>query len=81
MDFLERKIREMEEGIREDGVAVDGEAWEALDVLKKYEGETGLTQEIVEGLVDRVVIYDPEHVEVRWKLVNEAVEMMQGKKK
>ena len=73
--YVDRKIGEVEERLQEAAVAGNKEMKEAVEVLEKYTEETELTQEMVRVLIERVMVYDPEHVEVRWALSDEVIEM------
>ena len=39
--------------------------------MKKYSGADELTQAIVQELIDKVIVTDPEHVEIVWKFKDE----------
>ena len=34
-------------------------------------------QKMVQALVDKVVVYDPRHVEIRWKFSDEVLKLLQ----
>lgn len=42
-----------------------------LIVMKKYSGANELTQAMVQELIKKVVVTDPEHVEIVWKFKDE----------
>lgn len=44
---------------------------QALGVMKKYSGADELTQAMVQELIDKVIVTDPEHVEIVWKFKDE----------
>ncbi len=44
---------------------------QVLSVMKKYSGVDELTQEMVQELIEKVVVTDPEHVEIVWKFKDE----------
>lgn len=67
---LEAKLQEMET-IRDDGTK------EALEMMERFKGVTELDQKIVYALIDKVLVYDPEHVEIRWKFSDEVIKMME----
>lgn len=50
---------------------------DALETLDKFSGATELDQKIVQALVDKVVVYDPRHVEIRWKFSDEVLKLLQ----
>lgn len=39
--------------------------------MKKYSGADVLTQAMVQGLIEKVIVTDPEHVEIVWKFKDE----------
>ena len=39
--------------------------------MKKYSGADELTQAMVQELIEKVVVTDPEHVEIVWKFKDE----------
>lgn len=44
---------------------------QALDVMKKYSGADELTQAMVQDLIEKVIVTDPEHIEIIWKFKDE----------
>ncbi|MCR5517038.1 MAG: recombinase zinc beta ribbon domain-containing protein, partial [Lachnospiraceae bacterium] len=44
---------------------------QALGVMKKYSGANELNQAMVQELIEKVVVTDPEHVEIVWKFKDE----------
>ena len=48
-----------------------------METLDKFSGATELDQKIVQALVDKVVVYDPRHVEIRWKFSDEVLKLLQ----
>ena len=42
-----------------------------LGVMKKYSGADELTQAMVQEMIEKVVVTDPEHVEIVWKFKDE----------
>ena len=61
---LEQKLK-MAEAVKDDGLQ------QALGVMKKYSGADELTQAMVQELIEKVVVTDPEHVEIVWKFKDE----------
>ena len=57
-------------------MAEDDGVRDALGTLKRYSGAEELSREIVEALIDKVVIDDPEHMEIRWKFSDEVMEFI-----
>ena len=37
-----------------------------------------LTKEIVDVFIDRILIYDPKHIEIQWKLPDEVIKFIEG---
>lgn len=68
---LDNEIAVLEKKIADAERAEDVGVTQLLDTLKKYSGAKELTKEIVQALIDRVVVTDPEHVEIVWKFGDE----------
>ena len=68
---LEAKLHEAEV-VQDDGVQV------ALETLNKFSEATELDQNIVGALIEKVLVYDPRHVEIRWKFSDEVLKLLQG---
>ena len=51
---------------------------EALETMDKFSGATELDQKIVGALVEKVLVHDPRHVEIRWKFSDEVMRLLQG---
>lgn len=49
----------------------------ALETLDKFSRATELDQKIVQALIDKVLVYDPEHVEICWKFSDEVLKLIQ----
>ena len=49
----------------------DDSLLQVLSVMKKYSGADELTQTMVQELIDKVIVTDPEHVEIVWKFKDE----------
>ena len=60
-----------------EATADDG-ARDALDTMKRHSGDKELTREIAEAFVDKILIYDPEHIEIRWKFPDEVIKCIEG---
>lgn len=39
-------------------------------------GGDGLDQKMVEALIEKVLVYDPEHVEIQWKFSDEILKFI-----
>ena len=49
----------------------DDKLSQPLSIMKKYSGTDKLTQAMVQELIEKVVVTDPEHVEIVWKFKDE----------
>ena len=74
---LDAEIAELEERLLEAEVVQDNGIQDALEMLDKVSGTTELDQKIVQALVNKVVVYDPRHVEIRWKFSDEVLKLLQ----
>jgi hypothetical protein len=74
---VDAEIAELEERLHEAEVVQDDGTQDALERLDKFSGATELDQKIVQALVDKVVVYDPRHVEIRWKFSDEVLKLLQ----
>lgn len=74
---IDAEIAELEERLHEAEVVQDDGMQDALETLDKFSGATELDQKIVQALVDKVVVYDPRHVEIRWKFSDEVLKLLQ----
>ena len=68
---LDAEIAELEQKLKSAETAKDGSLSQALGVMKKYSGADELTQTMVQELIDKVIVTDPEHVEIVWKFKDE----------
>lgn len=57
--------------IQDDGVQ------SALETMEKFSGTTELDQDVVGALIEKVLVYDPRHVEIRWKFSDEVLKLLQ----
>lgn len=64
--------------LHESEAAADNGVREAVATMKKYSGEQKLTKEIVDVFIDRILIYDPRHIEIHWKLPDELIKFIEG---
>jgi len=69
-------MAELEERLHEAEVVQNDGIQDALETLDKFSGVMELDQKIVQALVDKVVVYDPRHVEIRWKFSNEVLKLL-----
>ena len=68
---LENEIAELEQKLKSAETVKDDSLTQILGVMKKYSGADELTQAMVQELIEKVVVTDPEHVEIVWKFEDE----------
>ena len=68
---LDADIAELEQKLKDAETMKDDNLSQALSVMKKYSGADELTQAMVQELIEKVVVTDPEHVEIVWKFKDE----------
>ena len=68
---LEADIAELEQKLKVAEIVKDDSLSQALGVMKKYSGANELTQALVQELIEKVIVTDPEHVEIVWKFKDE----------
>lgn len=68
---LDADIAELEQKLKAAETMKDDSLSQALGVMKKYSGADELTQAMVQELIEKVVVTDPEHVEIVWKFKDE----------
>ena len=68
---LDADIAELEQKLKDAETMKDDNLSQALSVMKKYSGADELTQAMVQELIEKVVVMDPEHVEIVWKFKDE----------
>lgn len=71
VERLEEEIKVLEQRLKEAEVVRDDGTAKVLEQMKKYAGADGLDQKMVEALIEKVMVYDLEHVEIRWKFSDE----------
>lgn len=76
---LDGLIAELETELQERETVQDERTKEALETVERFSGAEGLDQKIVDALIETVLVYDPGHVEIRWKFSDEVMKMMQNK--
>jgi hypothetical protein len=64
MLVAKKKLNEME-------TAADDEMEAALGTMKRFAGEEQLSKAMVQELIEKVLVTDPEHVEIVWKFSDE----------
>lgn len=68
---LAEEIAELEQKFKAAETVKDDSLSQALGVMKKHSGANELTQTMVQELIERVIVTDPEHVEIVWKFKDE----------
>lgn len=68
---LEADIAELEQKLKAAETVKGDSLSQALDVMKKYSRADELTQAMVQELIEKVIVTDPEHVEIVWKFKDE----------
>lgn len=68
---IEADIAELEQKLKAAETARDDSLSQALGMMKKYSKADELTQPMVQELIDKVIVTDPEHVEIVWKFKDE----------
>ena len=68
---LEAEIAELDHKLKAAETVKDDSLSQALGVMKKYSKADELTQAMVQELIDKVIVTDPEHVEIVWKFKDE----------
>ena len=73
---LDVKITELEAKLQETELVQDEETRAALETAERFYGAEELDQKIVDALIEKVMVYDPRHVEIRWKFSDEVGELL-----
>ncbi len=76
-ESLDKQIKDLEEAFHRAETESDNGTKDVLETMEKYSGETELTQDMVQALIEKVVVYDPEHVEIRGKFSDEVKRMLE----
>ena len=58
------------ETVKDDGTKA------ALEMMEQFTGATELDQKMVDALIEKVLVYDPRHVEIRWKFSDEVLKLL-----
>lgn len=77
-DRLDAEIAELEAKYHEAEVIQDDGVQNALEMLDMFSDTTELDQDIVGALIEKVLVYDPRHVEIRWRFSDEVMKLLQG---
>lgn len=71
MERLDGLLSDQElEVIRDDGTKA------LLETVEQLSGTAELNQKIVDALIERVLVYAPEHVETQWKFSDEVMKLL-----
>ena len=73
---LDVKITELEAKLQETELVQDEETRAALETAERFCGAAELDQKIVDALIEKVMVYDPRHVEIRWKFSDEVWKLL-----
>lgn len=68
---IENQIAETEQKLKAAETASNDGTAEALGKIKKFSEAEQLDQKMVQALVDKVLVTDPEHVEIKWAFGDE----------
>ncbi|MDM8236345.1 DUF4368 domain-containing protein [[Ruminococcus] torques] len=74
---LDSLIAGLEAELQERETVQDERTKEALETVERFSRAKELDQKIVDALIEKVLVYDPGHVEIRWKFSDEIMKMMQ----
>ena len=74
---LDSLIAGLEAELQERETVQDERTKEALETVERFSRAKELEQKIVDALIEKVLVYDPGHVEIRWKFSDEIMKMMQ----
>ena len=77
-ELLDKQIAEASAKLHESEAAADDGVRDALGTLKRYYGAEELSREIVEAFIDKILIYDPGHIEIRWKFSDEVMKLIRA---
>lgn len=75
---LEKRIRELEERLEGRERNRDTEISEALEALKGFSGDPGLTVGMAETLVKKVTVFGSDRIEIEWNFSEDAYRFITG---
>ena len=75
---IDSEIKETEDMLHDAETAADDEMEAVYKKMKAYSGEQQLNQKMVQALIDKVLVTDPEHVEIVWKFSDEIYNFIMG---
>ena len=76
VERLDVKITELDAKLQETELVQDEETRATLETAERFYGAAELDQKIVDALIEKVMVYDPTHVEIRWKFSDEVGELL-----
>ena len=71
IEELNSEIDSVEKELHIFETVTDDEVAAVYNNMRKYSGESQLSQKMVQALIDKVLVTDPEHVEIKWKFSDE----------
>ena len=75
-ESLDSEIARTEQEVHSLEMAADDSMSEAYWKMKKYLDEKQLTQKLVQELIDKVLVTDPEHIEIVWKFSEDIIKFI-----
>lgn len=76
---LEKRIGVLETERGQAEAVEDPEVERLLDAVAKYSSAYELDNEMVLAFVEKVLIYDEEHVEIKWNFSDKLISVVMGK--
>lgn len=79
VERLDGQIADLEAKLREMEMAQDEETKALLETAERFSEAKKLDQKMVDDLIEKVLVYDPGHVEIRWKFSEDAYQFIMDK--
>lgn len=79
VERLDGQIADLEAKLREMETVQDEETKALLDTAERFSEAKKLDQKMVDALIEKVLVYDPGHVEIRWKFSEDAYQFIMDK--
>ena len=79
LDQVEEEIMELEKRLDDLKTWLNKEAERDMEKIREYSGVEELTEELVGALVEKVLFYDKEHIEICWRFSDEFLELVEWK--
>ena len=76
VERLDGLISDMEAKLQEMETVQDERTKALIETAESFSGATELDQKMVDALIEKVLVYDPEHVEIRWKFSDEVMKLL-----